>query len=49
MAALLHDVGKPKVKGGEGADSTFYQHEYIGAKMAVKMLDRLRFSREFME
>lgn len=49
MAALLHDVGKPKVKGGDGADSTFYQHEYVGAKMAVRMLDRLRYSREFVE
>ncbi len=48
-AALLHDVGKPKVKGGDGADSTFYQHEHVGAKMAVRMLDRLRFSREFVE
>ncbi|HUC02096.1 MAG TPA: HD domain-containing protein [Candidatus Paceibacterota bacterium] len=49
MAALLHDVGKPKVKGGNGPDSTFYQHEYVGAKMAVRMLDRLRFPREFTE
>jgi len=49
MAALLHDVGKPKVKGGTGADATFYQHEYVGARMAVKMLDRLRYSREFVE
>ena len=49
MAALLHDVGKPKVKGGDGADSTFYQHEYVGARMAVKALDRLRFLARFVE
>ncbi len=49
MAALLHDVGKPKSKRGEGVNSTFYQHEYIGARMALRMLDRLRFSREFTE
>jgi poly(A) polymerase/tRNA nucleotidyltransferase (CCA-adding enzyme) len=49
MASLLHDVGKPKVKGGTGADATFYQHEYVGARMAVKALDRLRFSKEFVE
>ncbi len=48
-ASLLHDVGKPKVKGGDGLDSTFYQHEYVGARMAVKMLDRLRFSKDFVE
>ncbi|HVO28682.1 MAG TPA: HD domain-containing protein [Candidatus Paceibacterota bacterium] len=49
MASLLHDVGKARAKKGDGPDSTFYQHEYIGAKMAVKMLDRLRFPREFTE
>lgn len=49
MASLLHDVGKPRSKGGDGPDSTFYNHEHIGAKMAVKMLDRLRFPRGFIE
>lgn len=49
MASFLHDVGKPRSKKGEGESSTFYQHEYIGARMAVKMLDRLHFSREFVE
>ncbi len=49
MASLLHDVGKPRAKGGDGPDSTFYQHEYIGAKMAVKILDRLHFPRGFIE
>lgn len=49
VASLLHDVGKPRSKKGDGPDSTFYQHEYIGAKMALKALDRLRFPREFVE
>jgi tRNA nucleotidyltransferase (CCA-adding enzyme) len=49
LASLLHDVGKVRAKGGTGEDATFYQHEYIGAKMAVRMLDRLRFSRETTE
>jgi len=49
MASLLHDVGKPRSKAGEGLHSTFYQHEYIGAKMAAKALDRLHFSKEFIE
>jgi poly(A) polymerase/tRNA nucleotidyltransferase (CCA-adding enzyme) len=49
MASLLHDVGKPRSKQGEGPDSTFYQHEYIGAKMTLKIMDRLRFSREVTE
>ena len=49
LAALLHDVGKPRTKQGDGPDSTFYNHEVVGAKMAVKMLDRLRFSKELIE
>lgn len=49
MASLLHDVGKPRVKAGDGPDSTFYAHEIVGAKMTLKMLDRLRFSRDFIE
>ncbi len=49
LASLLHDVGKPRSKRGEGEDATFHGHEVIGAKMAVKALDRLRFSKEVIE
>lgn len=49
MAALLHDVGKTRTKRGEGLDSTFYNHEMVGAKMAVRILSRLHFSRDFTE
>jgi tRNA nucleotidyltransferase (CCA-adding enzyme) len=49
MASLLHDVGKPKVKAGDGPDSTFYNHEYVGAKLAARALDRLRFSKDFIQ
>jgi tRNA nucleotidyltransferase (CCA-adding enzyme) len=49
MASLLHDVGKPRSKSGDGPESHFYQHEHIGAKMATRALDRLRYSREFVE
>ncbi|KKU91699.1 MAG: hypothetical protein UY23_C0001G0305 [Candidatus Jorgensenbacteria bacterium GW2011_GWA1_48_11] len=49
LAALLHDVGKPRTKRGEGPDSTFYNHETVGAKMAVKIMDRLRFPKEIVE
>lgn len=44
MAALLHDIGKPKSKAGDGPDSTFYNHEIIGAKIARKILQRMKFS-----
>jgi len=49
IAALLHDVGKPRVKEGEGADSTFYNHEIVGAKMSIKILNRLKFSKKDLE
>lgn len=49
MAALLHDVAKPKVKKGDGPDSTFYNHDLVGGRMAVQILDNLRFSKEFVE
>src|SRR3989338_6227379 len=29
MAALLHDIGKPRAKRGEGPDCTFYGHEVV--------------------
>ena len=46
IAALLHDVGKPRCKVGDGPDSTFYQHDVVGAKMAAVMLERLHFPRD---
>jgi len=49
LASLLHDLGKPKAKRGEGLNSTFYGHEIVGAKMAVKALERLRFSKDVIE
>ncbi len=42
VAALLHDVGKPRTK----EDGHFYRHELVGAEMAQEMLSRLRFSNE---
>jgi poly(A) polymerase/tRNA nucleotidyltransferase (CCA-adding enzyme) len=49
LAALLHDVGKPISKRGEGPDATFYGHQVIGAKLAARILDRLHFSKEISE
>jgi len=49
LAALLHDVGKPRSKAGEGRNSTFYSHEQIGARMAAAALGRLHFSKNVIE
>jgi len=49
LAALLHDVGKPRTKQGEGPDATFYNHEIVGAKMTAEILERLKFPKEIIE
>jgi len=43
LASLFHDIGKPYVKEGEGIDSTFYNHEWQGAKIVARILKRLKF------
>ncbi|MFA6376409.1 MAG: CCA tRNA nucleotidyltransferase [Candidatus Paceibacterota bacterium] len=49
MASLLHDIGKPRAKAGDGLNSTFYNHEMIGAKIARNILNRMRFSKKDSE
>lgn len=49
MATLLHDIGKPRTKKGDGLNSTFYGHEIVGAKMASRFLERLKFSKKDAE
>lgn len=46
LASLLHDVGKPRTKHGEGINSTFYNHEVVGGRMTREILDRLKFPKE---
>jgi poly(A) polymerase/tRNA nucleotidyltransferase (CCA-adding enzyme) len=46
IASLLHDIGKPRTKRGEGINSTFYNHEVVGAQITEKVLDRLRFPKK---
>ena len=49
LAALLHDIAKPRVKQGQGPNATFYNHEIVGAKMTVQILQRLRFPKKDIE
>ena len=49
LAALFHDIGKPRCKRGEGPDSTFYNHEVVGAKMTYQILRKLRFPQKDIE
>lgn len=47
FATLLHDVGKPDVKGeDEEGLVTFYNHEVAGAKIAYEIAKRLHFSKK---
>jgi tRNA nucleotidyltransferase (CCA-adding enzyme) len=42
-AALLHDIGKPDTRVERGGDGTFYNHQFVGAALADRLLERLRF------
>jgi poly(A) polymerase len=45
LAALLHDIGKPRTRRFEaGGKVTFHHHDVVGAKMATKRLKVLRYS-----
>lgn len=48
IAALLHDVGKPRSRAfsDKTQDWTFYDHDKIGAEIAYPIATRLRFSNE---
>jgi len=46
FATFIHDIGKPVTFKKEGAMITFYNHEYVGAKIAENIADRLKFSNE---
>ncbi|MDO5498419.1 MAG: CCA tRNA nucleotidyltransferase, partial [Propionibacteriaceae bacterium] len=47
LAALLHDIGKPRTrKFVDGNRVTFHHHDVVGAKLVNKRLQELRFSGE---
>jgi poly(A) polymerase/tRNA nucleotidyltransferase (CCA-adding enzyme) len=52
LAALFHDIGKPRTRRWDGTKAggkgkyTFYGHEVVGAKMTEKILERLRYPKD---
>ncbi len=48
IAALLHDVGKPRTRAWseKTQDYTFYDHDRVGAEIAEPIAARLRFSND---
>lgn len=49
LAALLHDIGKPKTRAFGPNGVTFHHHEVVGARMAGDRLRALRFPSELTE
>jgi len=49
LATLFHDIGKPESKRGKGRNCTFYNHEYISARIAKIVMKRLRFPTKITE
>lgn len=51
LAALFHDVSKPETRrwSEDKKDWTFHGHEVVGARVAKKVLEDLRFSRETID
>jgi poly(A) polymerase len=49
LAALLHDIGKPKTRRFTPEGVTFHHHEVVGAKMAARRLEELRYPNEVVE
>ncbi len=44
LAALLHDIGKPKTRSfGPGSRVSFHHHEVVGARMARERMQALRY------
>jgi putative nucleotidyltransferase with HDIG domain len=51
LAALFHDIGKPKTRrtGGKNKKYTFFGHEVVGAKMTKVILERLKLPKDLTE
>jgi poly(A) polymerase len=47
LAALLHDIGKPKTRRYEpGGGVSFHHHEVVGAKLTRRRMEALRFDKQ---
>jgi poly(A) polymerase len=50
LAALLHDIGKPKTRRFEsGGGVSFHHHEVVGAKIARKRLTAMRYPGDLID
>ncbi|MDP3661521.1 MAG: HD domain-containing protein [bacterium] len=51
LASLFHDISKPETRrwSEEKKDWTFYGHDVVGARVAAKILERLKFPMKLIE
>ena len=50
LAALLHDIGKPRTRRFEGGGGvSFHHHEVVGARMTAKRMRAMHFSKSEIE
>jgi len=49
LAALMHDVGKPKTRSFEQGRASFHHHEVVGARITRERLHALRYSNETVD
>ncbi len=49
LAALFHDVGKPRTKQIKDGDATFYNHDQEGAHQTKQILKRLNYSNDIIK
>lgn len=51
LASLFHDISKPETRrwSEEKKDWTFYGHDVVGARVAAKILERLKFPMKLTE
>ncbi len=55
LAALFHDIGKPRTRRWDGSKAggkgkyTFYGHEVVGARMTKEIMERLKYPKKTTE
>ena len=49
LAALFHDVGKPKTRSFAGGAVSFHHHEVVGARMTEERLRALKYPNDVVE
>jgi poly(A) polymerase len=49
LAALFHDIGKPRTRAIGDNGVTFHGHDHVGARMTRKRMEALQYSREMID